>query len=155
VFVLAGDGPLIRAETLGVLRARHASAGAAATLATSRLDDPSGYGRVVRDGGGSFVGIVEEKNATEEQLSISEVNPSYYCFDTAALFGALERVRRDSASGEYYITDVPSILQGEGACVEVIDAVPAEDVLSINTPEQLAAVDGVMRERLSRVGGSA
>ena len=152
--VLCGDGPLIRAETVRAVVERHRAKDAAATLATAVLDDPSGYGRVVRDASGRFERIVEEKNATEAELSIREVNPSYYCFDAAALFGALERVGRDERSGEYYLTDVPALLLGSGARVEVIDAVPPEDVLSINTPEQLEAVDRVYRSRSSAATGS-
>ncbi|MEM8834525.1 MAG: NTP transferase domain-containing protein [Planctomycetota bacterium] len=150
--VLAGDGPLIRAETLRALLDLHRSSGASATLATARLDDPSGYGRIVRDADGRFERIVEQKNASDAELAIDEVNPSYYCFDSAALFGALERVKRDEVSGEYYLTDVPEMLRTSGARVEVIDAVPAEDVLSINTPEHLAEVDGVLRDRLAASG---
>lgn len=147
VFVLCGDGPLIRAETLRKLLSRHRASGAAATLATAVLNDPAGYGRVVRDEAGRFREIVEEKAATREQRSIREVNPSYYCFEAGALLRALERVRRNPASGEYYVTDVPTLLLAEGARVEVIDAVPAQDVLSINTPEQLAEVDRIFRSR--------
>lgn len=152
VFVLAGDGPLIRAETLRTLLQRHRAAGASATLATSVIADPSGYGRIVRDADGRFRAIVEQKNATPEQLAIREVNPSYYCFDAMALFGALERVKRDAVSGEYYVTDVPALLMAEGKRVEVIDAVPPEDVLSINTPAQLAEVERILARRSA--GGS-
>jgi bifunctional UDP-N-acetylglucosamine pyrophosphorylase/glucosamine-1-phosphate N-acetyltransferase len=159
VFVLAGDGPLIRAATLRALLDRHRSTGALATLATSVVDDPSGYGRIVRDpmfppGVGRFVGIVEHKDATPEQLAIREVNPSYYCFDAQALFATLARVTPNAASGEYYVTDVPGLLLAEGRRVEVIDAVPPEDVLSINTPEQLAAVDAIYRSRSQTSGGA-
>lgn len=147
VFVLAGDGPLIRAQTLRTLLDRHRSSGAKAALATSVIDDPTGYGRIVRDGDGAFVGIVEQKNATDEQLAIREVNPSYYCFDAPALFETLGRVGRNETTGEYYITDVPSLMLADGAVVEVIDAVPPEDVLSINTLDQLAEVDRIFRER--------
>jgi UDP-N-acetylglucosamine diphosphorylase/glucosamine-1-phosphate N-acetyltransferase len=150
VFVLCGDGPLIRADTLASVLETHRSAGAAATLATSVIDDPDGYGRIVRDEAGRFVGIVEQKNATDEQLAIHEVNPSYYCFDCQALFSTLEAVERDSASGEYYLTPVPSMLGQAGAVVEVIEAVPPEDVLSINTLENLAEVDRVFRGRRVR-----
>ena len=137
--------------------ARHRDAGASATLATSVIDDPAGYGRVVRDAAGRFERIVEQKNASDEQLAIREVNPSYYCFDRAALFEALGRLGRDGVSGEYYITDVPQMLREAGSVVEVIEAVPAEDVLSINTPEQLAEVDRVFRSRASGVadGGAS
>ncbi len=147
VFVLCGDGPLIRSATLAKMLELHRSKRSAATLATATLDDPSGYGRVVRDASGSFTGIVEQKNATPEQLAIREVNPSYYCFRSEDLFGALDRVGKNELTGEYYITDVPSLLLDEGKSVEVIDAVPAEDVLSINTLEQLREVDRVYRSR--------
>lgn len=152
VFVLAGDGPLIRASTLATLHERHARSGAAATLATAVIDDPSGYGRIVRRADGSFEAIVEHRNCTEAQRAIREVNPSYYCFDAPALFAALDRVGRDERSGEYFLTDVVGLLAGEGECVEVVEAVPAGDVLSINTPEQLRAVDRLLRERLSAAG---
>ena len=155
VLVLAGDGPLIRSETLDALLDLHRVSGASATLATSVIDDPTGYGRIVRDGDGAFVGIVEQKNATPEQLAVREVNPSYYCFGLASLQRALARVERNEASGEYYITDVPAILMEAGERVEVIDAVPPEDVLSINTPEQLAEVDRVLRDRLAHSTGAA
>jgi len=146
-FVLAGDGPLIRPSTLRALLDRHRATGAAASLATAVLDDPSGYGRIVREDGGGFRGIIEQKNATPEQLGINEVNPSYYCFRVRDLFRALERVERNELTGEYYVTDVPALLLAEGRGVEVIDAVPAEDVLSINTPEHLAEVDRIFRAR--------
>jgi bifunctional UDP-N-acetylglucosamine pyrophosphorylase/glucosamine-1-phosphate N-acetyltransferase len=126
---------------------RHRATAAAATLATSVIDDPTGYGRIVRDGSGRFERIVEHKNATEAQRAIREVNPSYYVFDAAALFGALAQVTPDAASGELYITDVFEILLGRGQRVEVIDAVPPQDILSINTPEQLAEVDRIFRSR--------
>lgn len=147
VFVLAGDGPLIRPSTLGQMLDRHRSRRALATLATSRIADPTGYGRIVRDGEGNFTAIVEHKDCTPEQRAINEINPSYYCFDARAMFDALGRVQRNPQSGEYYITDVPGMLLSGGGRVEVIDAVPPEDVLSINTPEQLAEVDRIFRAR--------
>jgi len=148
-FVLAGDGPLIRPETLSTLRRTHRDAGALATLATALLDDPSGYGRVLRDQAGGFDRIVEQKDCTPEQLATREVNPSYYCFDKNAMFAALRDVDADNAQGEYYLTDVPGLLKQRGETVAVVDAVPPEDVLSINTPEHLQRVDAVMRARLS------
>ena len=157
VFVLAGDGPLIRPETLKTLLARHRAARASATMATSVIDDPSGYGRIVRSPAGSFERIVEQKNATDVELKIREVNPSYYLFRCGEMFEALKDVKRNEASGEYYITDLPEMMLGEGKTVEVIDAVPAEDILSINTPEHLAEVDAIYRKRqqAAGVGGGA
>jgi bifunctional UDP-N-acetylglucosamine pyrophosphorylase / glucosamine-1-phosphate N-acetyltransferase len=147
VFVLAGDGPLIRSSTLLAVLDRHRSTGASATLATSVIEDPTGYGRVVRDAEGRFQAIVEQKNATDAQLAIREVNPSYYCFALGTLFKTLGRLGKDSVSGEYYITDVPAMQLADGLRVEVLDAVPPEDILSINTLEQLAVVDKIYRAR--------
>jgi bifunctional UDP-N-acetylglucosamine pyrophosphorylase / glucosamine-1-phosphate N-acetyltransferase len=155
VFVLCGDGPLIRAATLHAVLERHGSAQAAATLATAVIDDPSGYGRIVRDASGRFSAIVEQKNCTPEQLKVREVNPSYYCFDAQALFGAMPRVARNPLTQEYYLTDVPAILMQQGQRVEVLEAVPPEDVLSINTPEDLAKVDEIYRSRHSPSGKGA
>lgn len=147
IFVLCGDGPLIRSSTLEGVLARHRAAHAAATLATSVIDDPAGYGRIVRDGVGRFLRIVEQKNTSEQERSIREVNPSYYCFRSDDLFRALARVRRNDVGGEYYLTDVPELLAGEGLIVELVDEVPPEDVLSINTPEDLARVDALYQKR--------
>jgi len=154
VFVLCGDGPLIRPATLAKLLATHRADGAAATLATSISDDPQGYGRIERDERGQFRRIVEQKDATPEQLAIREVNPSYYCFRVSDLFGALSEVDNKNASGEYYITDVFELLLKEGKRVSVVDAVPPEDVLSVNTPEQLAEVSRILASR-ANLGSSA
>ena len=149
VMVLCGDGPLIRTETLAMMLERHVSTGADATLATSRIKDPSGYGRIQRDADGRFQKIVEQKDATPEQLLIDEVNPSYYVFKADELFSRLSRLKNDNANGEYYITDVFELMKSDGLSIEVIDAVDPEDILSINNPDQLATVDSVLRSRLS------
>ena len=147
VVVLAGDGPLIRASTLDAMLDRHRATNAAATLATSVIDDPTGYGRIVRDDDDRFVAIVEHRNATDQQRRIHEIYPSYACFDARRLFESLASLRPDSTSGEYYVTDVPAMLRDAGERVELVDAVPPEDVLSINTPEQLAEVDAILSSR--------
>lgn len=148
VLVLAGDGPLIRAATIDAMRDRHRETGAAATLATSVVEDPTGYGRVVRDAEGRFVAIVEQRNADAAQRAIREIYPSYAIFDASALFDALAALAPDAVSGEYYVTDVPAMLRKAGRRVEIVDAVPPEDVLSINTPEQLAEVDAILTARM-------
>lgn len=152
LLVLCGDGPLIRSDTLEALLARHRESAAAATLATAIIDDPSGYGRIVRDENGEFARIVEQKDADETELAIREVNPSYYCFRTGPLFERLTRTSNDNANGEYYATDVFGITREDGDRVAVVDAVPAEDILSINTPDQLAEVDAILRSRLETTG---
>jgi bifunctional UDP-N-acetylglucosamine pyrophosphorylase/glucosamine-1-phosphate N-acetyltransferase len=149
VLVLAGDGPLIRPATLRQMLEAHRRSNAAATLATSVIADPTGYGRIVRDASARFLRIVEHKDASESERSIREVNPSYYCFRAGPLFRTLKRIDNKNANGEYYITDVFSLLLGDGERVEVIDAVPPEDVLSINDPQQLADVDAILRRRLT------
>jgi bifunctional UDP-N-acetylglucosamine pyrophosphorylase/glucosamine-1-phosphate N-acetyltransferase len=149
VFVLAGDGPLIRATTLLQLLEAHRSSAAAATLATSQIEEPAGYGRVIRDEDGGFGRIVEQKDATPEQLRVREINPSYYCFRSDLLFSALADVENRNAAGEYYLTDVPALLKKRGETVTVVEAVPPSDVLGINTPEDLAKVDRLMRDRVS------
>ena len=148
LFVLAGDGPLIRAQTLSRLLEAHRRSGAASTLATSIIENPTGYGRIVRDDTGHFSAIVEQKDATDEQLAIKEVNPSYYCFDGPAMFKTIDQIGANNAQGEYYITDAPGLIKEQGHPVTVVDAVPPEDVLSINNPDQLAEVDRILRERL-------
>lgn len=148
VFVLAGDGPLIRAQTLSRLVEVHRRTNAAATLATSIIDDPTGYGRIVRDSDSQFDAIVEQKDATEAQRAIQEVNPSYYCFDGQKMFKTIDQIGANNAQGEYYITDAPGLLKTSGQTVTIVDAVPPEDVLSINNPDQLATVDLILRDRL-------
>ncbi|MEY4820363.1 MAG: Bifunctional protein GlmU [Planctomycetota bacterium] len=154
-FVLCGDGPLIRAETLTTLLSVHRRDNAAATLATSLIADPKGYGRIVRDSAGKLAKIVEQKDAGEAERAICEVNPSYYCFRADELFSALARVGNKNASGEYYITDVFEILRNDGRTVAAVDAVPAADVLSVNDPAQLAEVDSILRARHRTPSGSA
>jgi len=103
--VVCGDGPLIRAATLKTLIEKHEAGQSAVTLATAILDDPTGYGRIVRDTYGNIQGIVEDSDCTSEQLRIKEVNPSYYLFDNKVLYEAVEKVKPDNVKGEYYVTD--------------------------------------------------
>jgi bifunctional UDP-N-acetylglucosamine pyrophosphorylase/glucosamine-1-phosphate N-acetyltransferase len=148
VLVLAGDGPLIRADTIEKLVGHHRRTGAAATLATATVDDPTGYGRIVRDDQGHFQAIVEHASATEAQRSIHEIYPSYACFDSGMLFALLGELSPDEASGEYRITDLPGLLMAGGHVVELVDGFPPEDVLSINTAQQLREVDVVLSSRM-------
>ena len=148
-YVLAGDGPLIRPETLRTMQQTHREHDAAATLATSIIDDPTGYGRIIRNDQGRFEAIIEHKNATDAQRAISEVYPSYALFDAGRLFDELETLAPDSVTGEVYLTEIPARLHRAGHRVEVVDAVPPEDILSINTMDQLAEVDAILRARLA------
>ena len=148
VLVVAGDGPLIRPETLLELIRVHNEKHAACTLATSILDEPEKYGRIVRDEAGELVGIVEYLDATAAQRQIKEVNVSVYCFDAAALRSILPKLRNDNNKGEYYLTDALSILRSEGKKLAAVAAVPPQDVLSINTLKELEEVGAILAKRL-------
>jgi bifunctional UDP-N-acetylglucosamine pyrophosphorylase/glucosamine-1-phosphate N-acetyltransferase len=150
VLILAGDGPLITAGVLQTLLRAHRDDRAAASMATAVLDDPFGYGRVVRDDAGEFVEIVEQADGTPEQLAIREVFPSIYCVKAAELLFALTRLKNENKKREYYLTDVYGILRAAGKKVTAVQAVAAEEVLAINTREQLAQVDAVMQDRIQR-----
>ena len=152
VLVVAGDGPLIRPQTLRELIQTHQASGAACTLATSILPQPGSYGRIVRGQDGELQGIVEALDATPEQKQVKEVNVSLYCFDAAALKGVLPRLTNNNAKGEYYLTDALAILRGDGQKLAAVAAVPPEDVLSINNPAELADVEAIMAKRLGSKG---
>jgi bifunctional UDP-N-acetylglucosamine pyrophosphorylase/glucosamine-1-phosphate N-acetyltransferase len=149
VRVVAGDMPLFQGPTLAKLVGAHRDAGAAGSLATSALPDPAGYGRICRDDRGNFTGIVEHKDATDDQRKIREVNISCYCFDSRALFDALAQVRTDNVQGEYYLTDVLGLMRRSGRTVQAMRVVPADQAEGVNDPEQLARVDHLLRERLA------
>lgn len=150
VVVIAGDMPLVRAETLRALLDSHRGSAAAASIATTVLENPTGYGRIVRDLRGDFERIVEHRDCTAEQLTIREVNPSYYCFDAAALLEALPRVKADNAKGEYYITDVLTIIRAAGQTVKAVVSLPAEDATGINSRVELAEVARYMQRRIQQ-----
>src|ERR671927_277690 len=153
LLVLSGDVPLVRAETLGSLihqHRTHRGRGAACTLMAIRLEDPTGYGRIIRDEEGRFERIVEQKDASPEERQIAEVNVGIYCFETRLLFPALERVRPENAQGEFYLTDVPAILRADGEDVSVYTHTDAREVSGINTRVELADFERILRLRTLR-----
>jgi bifunctional UDP-N-acetylglucosamine pyrophosphorylase/glucosamine-1-phosphate N-acetyltransferase len=151
VFILTGDGPMIRAEILRTLRDAHRSDHSAASMATAVMDDPFGYGRIVRDDKGEFVDIVEEVDCTPQQREIAEVFPSYYCVKSDELLHALSLLKNTTnKKGEYYLTDIYGILRREGKKVTAVQAMTQEDVLAVNTRQQLAEVDMAMQDRIQR-----
>lgn len=147
VLVLPGDTPLLRPDTIAALVARHRDVGAAATVLTARMDDASGYGRVVRGADGSVLNIVEHADATDEELAIAEVNTSIYCFRRSLLSPALRRVEPDNVQGEYYLTDVIGVLSRAGHRVEAVVAVDAAETQGVNDRVQLAAAEAELRRR--------
>ena len=153
LLVLSGDVPFVRAETLGALvhqHRTHRGRGAAATLLAVRLDDPTGYGRVIRDEEGRFLRIVEQKDATAEERQLNEINAGIYCFETRLLFPALERVKPENAQGEFYLTDVPGILRADGEDVSVYVHTDAREVSGINTRVELSEFERILRMRTLR-----
>jgi bifunctional UDP-N-acetylglucosamine pyrophosphorylase/glucosamine-1-phosphate N-acetyltransferase len=148
VIVIAGDMPLIRAETMQRLLEAHEGSGAAATIATTVLEDPTGYGRIVRDRTGKLLGIVEHRDCTAEQLKIKECNPSYYAFDKARLFEALSKTDNQNAKGEYYITDAVRVLVESGLHVDALEAISADEATGINSRRDLAVVGRMMQDRI-------
>src|SRR5215218_6437271 len=153
LLVLSGDVPLVRAETLGSLvhqHRTHRGRGAACTLMAVRLEDPTGYGRVIRDEEGRFQKIVEQKDATAEERQVGEINAGIYCFETRLLFPALERVQPQNAQGEFYLTDVPAILRADGEDVSVYTHTDAREVSGINTRVELAEFERILRLRTLR-----
>ncbi|MBM7582452.1 bifunctional UDP-N-acetylglucosamine pyrophosphorylase/glucosamine-1-phosphate N-acetyltransferase [Caldicoprobacter guelmensis] len=150
VVVLAGDAPLIRSCTLQQM-VQHAVAGRyGAVVLSAFVDDPTGYGRIVRNENGDLERIVEHRDATGEQQKIREINSSIYCFDIQLLFSSLEKLNNSNSQGEYYLTDVIEIMKRQGIKVGVLMAQDADEVLGINTRAQLAEVDRKMRLRINR-----
>jgi bifunctional UDP-N-acetylglucosamine pyrophosphorylase / glucosamine-1-phosphate N-acetyltransferase len=148
VVVTYADTPLLRGQTLDGLAGSHQAHGAAATVLTAELADPTGYGRIIRDQGGSFTGIIEEADASPEQRTISEINSGMYAFDGDLLADTIKRVPTDNAKGEEYLTDVVSIMRGDGYPVATAQTSDPEEVLGVNDQVQLAWARRVLNERL-------
>jgi bifunctional UDP-N-acetylglucosamine pyrophosphorylase/glucosamine-1-phosphate N-acetyltransferase len=148
--ILCGDGPLIRSGTLMTLIEKHRAERAAATLATALLEDPTGYGRIVRDAYGNMQGIVEHADCTPEQRAIREVNPSYYLFQNPLLFEALAEVGPNNAKGDLYLTDAISMILGSGHKVVAVTAVQPEEAMSVNSRAQLSVVGKIMQQRIQK-----
>ncbi len=150
LLVLSGDVPLIRPETLaGLVQHHHGhrGKGAACTILTVRLKDPTGYGRIVRDAEGLFEKIVEQKDADDNERQITEINAGIYAFDTIKLFAALAKVQNHNSQGEYYLTDVPALLRGDGEDVSIFQHGDAYEVEGVNNRAQLADLERLLNRR--------
>jgi bifunctional UDP-N-acetylglucosamine pyrophosphorylase/glucosamine-1-phosphate N-acetyltransferase len=145
--VVPGDTPLLRAATLAALLDTHRRGEAAATILTAEMDDPSGYGRIVRDAEGRVQAIVEESAATPEQRAIREVNSSIYCFTLEKLWPCLNALRPNNAHRELYLTDGIALLRERNERVLAQTAADAEQILGCNTRAQLADADRILRAR--------
>ena len=153
VMVGAGDCPMIQTDSIQKLFVPYEQAVSAnesvpaCILGTAHKDEPFGLGRIVRDADGEFTGIVEEKDATDEQKKITEVNMSYYIFHSPDLLDALNHLKTDNSQGEYYITDTPTVLKKQGKKVIALPVLKPIESLGINTIDELAAVEKAMQEQ--------
>ena len=149
VMVLTGDTPLLTSATLDALHRAHVDAGAAATVLTAIVDDATGYGRILRGEDGAVLGIVEHKDATDDQRAIREFNSGIYVFDLGLLRGALTRLTTDNAQGEEYLTDVLAILRADGHRVAASIAGDADEVMGVNDRVQLSLASRLLRDRIN------
>ena len=150
LLVLSGDVPLVREETLSKLIEHHHTSAAICTILSVKLENPTGYGRIVRDEQNRFARIVEQKDASSEETLIREINSGIYCFNTARLFQALEQVQPTNQQKEYYLTDAPAILLAEGETVEVYVIHDPREVSGINSRADLAEFENLMRRKTIR-----
>jgi len=149
LLVLSGDTPLVRPETIQGLVAMRETNGAAAVVLTTTMHDPTGYGRIVRGRDGQLEAIVEQKDATDEQLRIAEVNTGTYCFDARTLFAHLDRLSNSNAQGEYYLTDVIGLFVGEGLTVAAMSTDEPAETIGVNSRVQLAEAGKILQHRIN------
>lgn len=147
VVVLCGDTPLVTADLITKLYEGHKAAGAKATVLTAIMPDATGYGRIIRTAEGDVARIVEQKDATEEERQVKEVNSGIYCFECQDLFQALAQVGCDNAQGEYYLPDVLGILREQGEKIWAVAADDYESTLGINSRVQLSGAEKILRRR--------
>lgn len=146
--VLCGDTPLITENTLKKLVETHMEEKNAITVLTAVVDNPDGYGRIIKDNWGKFVKIVEQKDATLEEQRVDEINSGMYVFDSAVLSKALEQLTNENAQGEYYLTDTIEIVKSEGwgeVATMVVDN--ADEIKGVNSPEQLQEAEQILKTR--------
>lgn len=147
--ILFGDTPLITAETLRRLADYHRTQKNTVTVLSAKIDDPTGYGRIIRDEKGSFVKSVEHKDASEKELSSHEINSGMYLFDTKELCEALGKIKPNNAQGEYYLPDTLAIIREKGLRVDAFALESPEDIEGVNDKEQLAAAEKIIQRRKS------
>ena len=148
VMIICGDTPLLDGCELKKFYVEHQASGAAATVLTAILDNPTGYGRILRDCNGHVIGIVEEKDATMSQKSICEINTGIYCIEAPLLFEALSGLTCDNAQGEYYLTDVLGKLNEMGKFVGGVITADSDMIMGINSRRQLADAETIMHTRI-------
>lgn len=149
LIVCYGDTPLMGRKTFQALAETHRKAGNACTLLSARLPEGGSYGRVLREEDGSFQRIVEARDCTPEQAAVTEVNTGTYVFHVPALLSVLNELNQDNAQGELYLTDVPALLKARGLRVGLCDTCSPDEMLGVNTVEQLQQVEDLLRREAS------
>lgn len=149
VAIFTGDAPLIKDDTIKKLINFHNEGGYSAVILTSLVDNPYGYGRIIREENGNVSKIVEHKDCTGEELKVNEINSSMYCFDIESLVDSLDKIHNNNAQGEYYLTDVIEILKKSGKKIGALP-IPFEETLGVNSREQLAEAARIMRKRVNK-----
>ena len=149
--ILFGDTPLITAETLSRLKKYHIQNKNTVTVLSAMIDDPTGYGRIIRDADGNFVKSVEHKDANEQELKSHEINSGMYIFDTKELKEALGKLQPNNAQGEYYLPDTLTIIKEKGLRVDAYTLDDPEDITGVNDQEQLRAAAVIIRRRNAAV----
>ncbi len=147
VILTVGDAPLIRAETLTALMARHRENPAPITMTAIELPEPTGYGRLITDAAGTILRIVEEKDASPEEKIITKVNAGLYAFDADWARQAAKELTPSPVTGEYYVTNLVAMARSQGKIVNLFELPDPTDLHGINTPEQLAQAEEIMRSR--------
>lgn len=150
ILILSGDVPLVSRETLGALVETHRKTRAACTLLTAVLKDPTGYGRVIRRSNGKPHKIVEDCDASLFEKAVEEINSGTYAFSADALFQAIGTVSADNQQAEFYLTDLVGILSGEGKALEAIQVEDADEVMGVNSREDLARLERILQTRIQR-----
>ncbi len=147
VIVLAGDTPLLRSSTIQELINFHQEQKSPGTILSAELSNPAGYGRVIRQADQSFSRIIEEKDATEEERQIREINSGIYCFQAGMVFELLQKINTNNAQGEYYLTDVLELIKNTQQTVNIIKVEDAQEIYGVNDRIQLAYVESILRKR--------
>ncbi|ENZ00367.1 bifunctional UDP-N-acetylglucosamine diphosphorylase/glucosamine-1-phosphate N-acetyltransferase GlmU [Clostridium thermobutyricum] len=150
VLIFAGDAPLTKETTIKELIKYHEENNNSATLLSALVEDPTGYGRIIRDENGQVLKIVEHKDCNEEELKVNEMNAAMYCFDIEDLVNALEKISNDNVQGEYYLTDAIGIVKEEGKKVGAV-VTDYEDTIGVNSRAQLAEAEEILRNRINRI----
>lgn len=150
VIVMCGDAPLWRPETIRAAIDRSLQTGVAALVLTFEVEDPKGYGRIIRDGQRKLKKIVEEKSASAEEKRVREVNSGTFCFRARPLFEALPEVKPDKGTNEYYLPAVLEVLIGQGRAVDAFLVADCDEGMGVNSPEELAAAEAALDRREGR-----